>query len=191
MSKSQNKISHEMKIVQQISLFIAIIIAINIFFHAGLSAFYPQPEYETTCPKVEITEDITNQAACEENNGEWIGGLNDIKDTRYRPIPYDKPEFEPYCDLYAECQELYDNQRLVYQRNVFIILTVLGFAVFALGFAIRRSVSVSAGLHFGGIVSMLIGTIGYWSDMGEILRFVIAGAILLILILFGYKKLKD
>ncbi|KKP98523.1 MAG: hypothetical protein US06_C0007G0001, partial [Parcubacteria group bacterium GW2011_GWC2_36_17] len=44
---------------------------------------------------------------------------------------------------------------------------------------------------FAGLISFLVGTVGYWSAIQDYLRFVILGIVLAVLIYIGYKKLKD
>ncbi|MBU2263298.1 hypothetical protein KJ750_01400, partial [Patescibacteria group bacterium] len=59
------------------------------------------------------------------------------------------------------------------------------------GFVISQSEAVALGFSFGGILSLIIGTIRYWSGMDDYLRFIILGVALAILIWMGIKKLKD
>ena len=74
---------------------------------------------------------------------------------------------------------------------MFIILILAGVAAFGVGFLVNAVAAVSSGFVFGGVISFLIGTMRYWSDMHDYLRFVILGLILLTLIWIGYKKLRE
>ena len=67
---------------------------------------------------------------------------------------------------------------------------ILGVASLVAGIFISAT-SVSIGLSLGGVLSLIIGSIRYWSDMDDILRVIMLGVALLALIWVGIKKLKD
>ena len=50
--------------------------------------------------------------------------------------------------------------------------------------------AVSLGLSLGGVLSFVIGTIGYWSDLSDVLRVVVLGIALVALIYLGIKKVR-
>ena len=49
--------------------------------------------------------------------------------------------------------------------------------------------SVSSGIMSGGILTIIYGTIRYWSDLPDYGRFIILGLTLIILIWLGYKRI--
>jgi hypothetical protein len=78
-----------------------------------------------------------------------------------------------------------------YNRNVFIVLVSLGMLSFIAGFFLIAVPAISSGLLFGGLFSIFIGNIRYWSDMSEYLRVVVLIVVLVGLIWLGYSRLKD
>ena len=74
----------------------------------------------------------------------------------------------------------------IHNRNVFIISGIIGIIIIIIG-AILRITSVSAGLFGGGVLTIIYGTTNYWSELGDLARFVILGIALIVLIYLGYK----
>ena len=91
------------------------------------------------------------------------------------------------CDM---CNKEYRDKREIYNRNVFIIAVVAGLIAVVLGGIVLKLESVSAGIMGGGVLLIIYGTLRYWGDMGDVLRFIILGAVLVVLIWLGYRKFK-
>jgi len=133
------------------------------------------------------------QVSCEEAGGLWTAYVPE----RYPPERYPGSVLPPgetikgYCDQDYTCRNLYEAERSVYNRNVFIALVVLGAISLGLGFVLTTVSAVSSGLMFGGILSLFIGTVRYWSGMDEYIRLIVLGIVLVSLIVLGYKRLKD
>ena len=118
---------------------------------------------------------------------------------------YNNPQYEDYCDIEdirpaipgevkeivedSECKQNYQNAREVFEKNAFIILIVFGVIAVIAGVLIQIE-SISYGLLIGGILNLFIATMRYWSRLGETLRFVLLGIVLVILIYIAYKKTK-
>lgn len=170
----QNLMAERLK---KVGLALALVIVINVFFNVGLDTFYPTPDYDSTCGITESKEvwTIGDQETCLNNGGTW----NVEKDMAY-------------CeDKYEDCWAEYETTRAPYDRNSFIVLTVLGAATLLVGLFVGMPMAVSNGLLYGGILSVLIGTMRYWPTMDDYFRFVVSGVVLVVLILVGIKKLKD
>jgi len=120
---------------------------------------------------------------------------------------HESPEYEDYCNetitpkpaverqeyndtYYKACNSSYSGVRQKYDANVFIILVAVGIAAIISGIMIKRE-AVASGFMFGGILSVIIGAMRYWSHMHDLLRFIILGAVLALLVWVGYKKVKD
>lgn len=179
--------------VQKIGLALSIIIVLNLFFNYGIYTFYPSPKYEDFC-----TEEITRKAydtkeSCEAIGGVWITSFSqEFGGERAVPIkPEGEAEFKSYCDATFTCRENWQDIRSIYNRNVFIILVILGLLSVIAGLFAASVSAVSSGLLYGGFISFFIGTVRFWSDMNEYLRFIILGIVLVVLIVIGYKKLND
>ncbi len=157
-------------------LVVGIIVVLNLFFNFGVRAFYSEPKYNDFC-----TDDYY----------------------RFAPKPYpadpkDKVAIEAYekeqteiAKKQKECSDEYTAVRDLYNRNVFIVLVSLGVISIIAGFLLISAEAVSLGLSFGGLLSLVVGTMRYWSAMDEYLRFIVLGVALAILIWFGVKKMKD
>jgi len=123
---------------------------------------------------------------------------------------YDAPEYEDYCDerpyiidknltqqeidqrnqYYKECQDKYDVANESYSKNLFIISLVFSLIIIAISAFFIEVSSVSGGLMLGSLFFIVYGTGRYWRYMNDWLRFVILGAVLIILIYLGYKIAK-
>ena len=87
-----------------------------------------------------------------------------------------------YCDPTYTCRQEFEDVRDVYQRNVFVVMVVLGLVSLILGFALAANEAISLGLSYGGILSFIIASIQYWSAMDDYLRVIILALALAILI---------
>ena len=161
---------------QKLALALALVIIVNVFFQVGLDTFYPHPDYDEFCGErsVEIDQPLDTQEACLAENGTWT-----------------VDNYGNYCEDREDCWEAYDEANQPYMRDRFIVSVILGLGVLLLGMLVAMPTAIANGLLYGGILSMTIGTLGYWGDMDDYLRFAVSGAVLIILILVGIKKLKD
>tara|TARA_Y100000310_G_scaffold344775_1_gene459420 strand:+ start:5305 stop:5763 length:459 start_codon:yes stop_codon:yes gene_type:complete len=142
-------------------LSLAIIIVLTIFVNVGIATFYPQPDYEDCFFPRSIIE------------------KEDINDK----------EFEEKQKEAKECDDKNRDVRSFYNRNVFIILSIVGIITIGISLLLTNLPIVS-GLMYGGILNILMGIMRYWSNMNEYLRFIVSGIILIILIYIAYKKFK-
>jgi len=174
--------------VKKISSFKKNVLSISIalifvfFIGYGIETFYDSPEYSDFCDYSNrpVKLDIDSKENCLQYNGTWE--------------VYDKPLVDGktgWCDLYKECQEKYDSVREDYSKNVFIITFIIGIISLFIGSYLINVESVGSGIMGGSTLTIIYGTLIYWSDLNDLLRFVILGIVLGILIWIGYKKLSD
>ncbi len=169
-------------------LAVAIVIVLNLFFTYGINAVYPPAVYDLFCPREQVTVIPGTQDECVAKGGSWTEGPNQ---KLMRPLPHietDSDQVTGYCDLSFTCAKNFGDAAKLYARNVFVARVVLGMLVLILGFFASSYASVSLGLMFGGILSLLIGTIGYWSEMHDYLRVTVLGDTMFILIWLGINK---
>lgn len=185
-------------ILQKIGLALSIIVVLNLFFNYGIYTFYSSPKYEDFCA-AETRKYYDNKESCESIGGEWTAHIKGP----YGPYPprvavpaipegtvvVDEPT--AYCNATATCQRIYEEDRNLYNRNVFITLVSLGVISIIAGFFLVSVSAISSGLLFGGLISIFVGNIRYWSDMNEYLRLAVLAIALATLLWLGYKKLKD
>ncbi len=177
--------------IKEIILALAIVVVLNLFFNYGVFTFYKEPKFENFCSNELTQKAYTDRQSCEAVDGRWFESAGDIKyySGESRPIPIE-PQIDQkgWCDSTAKCRDSYEAARDVYNRNVFIVLVVLGLISLGLGFLVISAAPVANGFLGGGLLSLIIGTIRYWSDMNDYLRFIILGLALAMLIWLGYKK---
>jgi len=183
-------------LVQKFGLALAIIIVLNMFFNYGIYSFYPSPQYDDYCAEELRTVVYDTQDSCEEIGGLWITSFSQTlgEHPRARALPLKTAgdnEFKPYCDPTFSCSKELKGVTSVYNRNVFIVLVLLGAIAIGGAFMTTSVSAVSTGLLYGGLISFFIGTTRFWSDMNEYLRFIILGIVLVALIVVGFKKLND
>ncbi len=178
---------------KKVGLAISIIIVLNILIWTAIETFYKTPQYEDFCPQKQVETQITTQDACVNAGGQWVEGRAGA--TMKEGVEgYDVPvaiNEKDYCNKDYTCSKNYDDAYNVYNRNVFIIRAIAGFISLAVGLAITSVAAVANGLLYGGILSIIIGTTGYWSAMDEYLRFAIMLPTFILLIYLGYRKLRD
>ncbi len=163
---------------KKLALSLAILIVINVFFNVGLDTFYPAPRYENYCSTEKMNGLYDTAETCEAADGIWNQG----------PVK----EVVGYCDLYTKCSNEYNTAMQPYNRNAFVVLTILGVATLLGGLLVTTlPMAVANGLLYGGVLSILIGTMRYWALMDDYLRFIVSGVALFLLILVGVKRLKD
>jgi hypothetical protein len=161
-------------------LAVAIGIIFTAFIFYGVSTFYPQPQYDDFCKPMEYPQYINNSEECVDQGGKWNPNFG----------PREVPKVsDGYCDIQYECRQSYELGNTKHKKVVFVIALIFGLGAFIGGIFVPVS-TVSAGLMGGGILTMLIGILQYWDQLGDVFRFVLLGIILGVLILVGIKKLK-
>ena len=180
---------------------IAIIFVFFVVF--GIKAFYKEPKYEDFCKRA-IYIDVVYSKGYHEAYPYPIRAKEPAENlcakaiTEYEKFRKDCAEKksdvvyefdENGCQVAKECtfcQQDYENARNIYFRNVFIISGIVGIIVIIIG-AVLHITSVSAGLFGGGVLTILYGTMNYWSELADWARFIILGIALIVLIYLGYK----
>ena len=175
--------------LKKLILVLSIIIVLNLFFNYGIKTFYPSLEYDKFCNPEIVSRTYSSKESCESIGGMWTENYDYNK-----PLPpqdISQPKIMGYCNPYFNCDKNYRLARDVYDRNVFIILIVLGTIAIVAGFIVNVSDAVSLGFSFGGLISLFVGTVRYWSSMNDYLRFLILGMVLVVLTVMGLKKFKE
>jgi hypothetical protein len=167
--------------IKTAALALAIIVVFNLFIGMGLQTFYPSPQFDEFCPMEEPTPQT--QLQCEEMGGRWITP-GEVIEPRIPSLA----DPQPYCDATFTCRQEFEDANSVYRRNAFIVWVIAGFVALVAGQMINASTAVSTGFTFAGVLSFVVGAIGYWSDMDEVLRFILLGIVLAVLIWLGYRK---
>ena len=191
---------------KHIILAVGIAIVFVLFTGFGISTFYTSPQYGDFCGEREKFVDVITKQKCDEFGGKWTGEIarplekidnNQLLCTKISEKDdavtlncqtQEQLDNRGYCDRDFLCRKEFDDVREVYNRNVFIVATGIGIIILIVGFALKIT-SISSGLMGGGILTIIYGTIRYWTDLPDYGRFIILGLTLAILIWMGYKKL--
>lgn len=168
-------------------LVVAIVVVLNLFFNFAIKLAYGAPEWEAFCPQKQVNIAPETQTKCVAAGGAWTE--NNVVPAK----PAIRGEIQPrgWCDPNFTCQKNYNDALELYNRNVFIVLVIAGLLSLIIGFFLNTISSVSLGLSLGGVLSFIIGTIRYWSNMDDYLRVIILGLALAALIWLGVKKIRD
>ena len=168
--------------IKTIALALAIVILLNLFVYTGIRTFYKAPDRTKYCGDIYSRGPIYTEQDCVAAGGQWFENTPNPQEA-VKPMP------NGYCNEKATCYALYNEVLAPYERNIFILYIILGLASLLLGFVLKVD-AVSAGFNFGAVILLVTGTIRYWRDMNDYLRFIIVGIALALVIWFGYKKLQ-
>jgi hypothetical protein len=170
------------------ALIVGIAIVVNLFIFYLVDALYKEPIYTDFCPERQVNKLIESEAACLEVGGQWNENI-DVQ----KPVELQMYPTRPigYCNIDYTCNKQFEDVVKVYNRNVFVVFVVAGILLLAGSAYLGGAEAVSLGLSFGGVISLIIGSMRYWSDMNDILRVIVLGVALAALIYVAWKKFQD
>lgn len=179
-----NKNTNQTSKFVRVSIVVAIVIVMNMFFNYAVSLVYKEPVYDQFVKPTQVVEIIKDKEACLGVGGQW----NENMYTEYivqPPTKNTKPD--GYCDVDYTKRMEYEDARNVYERNVFITLVVLGVLSLAIAGFIQVALLTIA-LAWGGVLSLIIASIRYWSSADNLVKVIILGIALATLIYLAVKK---
>ena len=125
------------------ALIIGIVVVLNLFFNYAISLFYKEPDYNVYFPQSQVVEPVETKEACLKVGGQWTE--NPYKDGTPSPIPSGFNNGKGYCNPDFTKQQNFNEAQKVYQRNIFLMLVVLGIISFVVGaFLFNEIVAVRA-----------------------------------------------
>lgn len=181
-----------MPTAKNVILIIAIIIVFTIFAVYGMNLFLEEPRYEDFCKDqstyqrpVGVSVPIETKQICVQSaefqikqqecyNNESIT-INYVYDSNGCPIDFE-------C---SNCNKDFEHSRERWSKNYFISSMIIGIAAIILGALIFKLETIGAGLMGGGAVFIFVSAIRSWSDLSDLLRFILLGIILAVLIYTG------
>lgn len=184
--------------VKKYALAVAIAIVLNLFINYGIATFYKEPKYEQYCnnsryPERAVPAFYGKPFPEQLNCTELVVPTNDSSDCYSKKgnlqFLYNNSgcAYSWYCET---CHVGFEDGLNKYNSNVFIFLVIIGVIAVIAGILIGVE-SVGTGFLLGGILSIIIGTVRNWSNLTDIIRFLLLGGILALLIVIGYKKVRD
>jgi len=166
------------------SLIVGIVIVVNMFFNYAISLIYSAPQYDQYCKQEQVIEAVNTKDACVAKGGQW--------DENYygKPTPVGESAPAGYCNLQYTCNNDFTAASKTYERNVFVALVVLGIILVVASFVLSFNWILSVSASMGGILSIVIASIRYWSEADNWLRVLILFVALVALIYFAVRKFK-
>lgn len=168
------------------ALIIGIVVVLNLFFNYAVSLFYKEPDYNDYFRQSQVVEPITTKEACLQVGGQWTENPTYYKGEQ-APVPVSSPQITSYCNPDFTKQQEFSDAQKVYQRTIFIILVILGVLSLVAGAFITNEI-VTLGLSWGGVLSLVIASMRYWSSADNLIRVLILGFALVVLIWLAIKK---
>jgi len=163
------------------AIIIAIVIVLNLFFNYAISLVYKAPQYDDYFKTTQVVTPITDKTDCLAVGGQWTDS--------YAPNqPADA--VTGYCNSDYTNQINYDAAVVKYDRNVFIFLVIFGIISLSLG-AFFSNPILGPAFSWGGVLSLLIASMRYWSDANNLIKVLILAFALGILIWVSIKKFGD
>lgn len=163
----------------QISIIVAIVIVLNLFANYTVSLIYKEPAYDKFIKPQQVVEQITSKDKCISIGGQWSENVT--------PAEKGKTKIEGYCDSDYTNRINYDKARASYEKKVFITLIVFGVLLLVLGGFVSIQI-LSISFAWGGVLSLIIGSLRYWSSADTIFKVIILALALALLIWLAVKK---
>ncbi len=172
------------------AIVLGIVIVLNLFFNYAISLVYKEPMFDKFCPVELNSTTYSDRDSCNKVGGMWSESTYpESLDEKGKTTP---AKIVGYCNATYTCNNQYMDAQSVYNRNVFIALIILGILSLALGaYLTHLSSAVALGFSFGGVLSLIIGAMRYWSNMQDVLRVVVLAIALAALVWIGIKKIKE
>lgn len=170
------------------SLIIGIVIVLNLFFNYASSLIFAEPQYDQFCRQEQVVEQPRDQAACLNTGGQWTSYATPV--TEKTPTG-ETLSVKGYCDPQFTCRQDYENARKSYDRSIFVTLVILGVLCIGLSMFLKGNNVLGTALSFGGVLSLIIASIRYWSYADNVLKVIILGLALVLLIIIAMRKFKD
>ncbi len=165
----------------KVSIIIAIVIVMNLFFNYAVSLVYMEPVFDAYVKPTQVVEAIKTKDQCISVGGQWSENAYPNPDIK------GKTEVQGYCDENYTKQLNYNSARKVYEKKVFITLIVLGIVSLIAGGFIAISI-LSIAFAWGGVLSLIVASMRYWSQADNLAKVVTLALALGILIWLAIKK---
>lgn len=191
--------------IKEILLGVSIAIIFVFFVVYSIKAVYKEPKSEDFCKNGFFIDtvftyhsDIPPYQMLEKAKVEKCA-KNEMEYNKFRRNCADNNEDSIYvydengCIIGKECTSCksdFSNATNLYFRNVFIASGIIGILVILIGLFLHLP-SVSTGLFGGGVLTLIYGTVTYWSELADWARVIILGTALAIMIYMGYKKFSN
>lgn len=169
------------------ALIIGIVIVFNLFINYAISLVYKAPDWNSYFTQTQVVEAINTKDECLKVGGQWTENNYTYDKATPAQIDANGKKITGYCNPDFTKQQEFTNAQKVYNRNIFIALSVLG--VIALIFGIfSANIILSNGFAWGGVLSLIVASVRYWSDADNLVKVLILAVALGALIWLAVKK---
>lgn len=142
----------------------------------GIHTFYPAPEYSDFCNDSYWGSLPETEEICLDEGGRW------------NTYPkYEAGQASGYCNTNYYCSQEYSEIQKSWSRNLFYIGLPLGILIILLGTFVFKLDVVGAGLMWGGVITMIYSTWGFFLQSEQTMKFIISAIALALVIYFAYK----
>jgi len=163
----------------QASIIVAIVIVLNLLSNYAVSLVYDEPSYDDYIKPTQVVEEIKTKDKCVSVGGQW-------SENAY-PVEKGQTKVEGYCNPNYTNDLNYQKERASYEKKVFITLVIFGVLLLVLaGFLTLQILSIS--FAWGGVLSLIIASMRYWSLADRVSKVVILALALTLLIWLAVKK---
>jgi len=180
---NQTNVSMSTKLVRA-SIVVAIVIVMNMFFNYAVSLVFKEPIYTDYYKNAQVIAPPTTKDSCISVGGQW-------NETSYpatvQPAKETQPKIQGYCNENYTNDLNYQTALKSYEKKVFITLLTLGIISLILGVFIGISL-LAVAFTWGGVLSLIIASVRYWSVADNLSKVVILGLALGLLIWLAVKK---
>ena len=167
--------------IRRIIVILVIAVLFTMLINVSHDAVYPQPEYNDFCrdnyPKAMR---IQPEQCPDIQTVECARGQ-----TAYRYDAKGCPS-EAYCET---CNEELQQAQERYSIVVFIVSAITGLVALVVGLHVNLNEWIGSGFLLGGLLTILVGTIRYFGEMGRYVRPVVILFELVLVVYLTYKKL--
>ena len=169
---------------------IGIVVILNVFFSVVLAVAYPAPQYNDFCPSQPFSTP-TDATTCDATGGIWVKNSGAPSSPQLKGTLSESVASSGYCDMYAKCQKPFQAAQDQHALYAFVLMVALGVMSLIIGFIPIGSSIVSAGLSYGGVLALIVGSASYWGSAGNWIRLIIATIGLVALLYIGWRKFRD
>ncbi len=178
--------------VRRIIVIFVVAILFSILVQVTIDAIKPYPDYSDYC-----TDDMRPYMIGEGKNCTYLAPSQELidscKDNGNVAYKYDSQgcATEAYCET---CSVEYDTAQQKYNMIVFIVSAVMGLIAIIAGLYLPQHKNpvnewMGSGFLLGGIITILVGTVRYFGDMGRYARPITIFFELALIIFLAYRKL--
>ncbi len=181
--------------VRRIIMIFVIAVLFTILINVSIEAFYPSPDYQDYCTKSAYSEPARVD---QDNSCPTFKAPQPIIDSCTADKGYIAYEYnESGCAVKAYCETCgikYDEANKLYNLVVFIVSAITGLIALFVGLYLPQKKNpinewIGSGFLLGGLLTIFVGTIRYFGEMGRYTRPVVIFIELALVIYLAYKKL--